>query len=179
MMSTCSKQSYAGNSNAGPLGAKNYLTDSPSTLALFYVLDSTTQDTANCQAVFMSGAEYVALLSLRGQSLGGLHMPLCIRLGNAGNPSSGQQGATNYLMDSTGTANLTPLTLAKFVLPDTTPQDISQCSAVALSGADFASLSAPAGGSTGGSQVNVSAEIFIGAALVLCLAVGWIAGGQR
>lgn len=32
---------------------------------------------------------------------------------------------------------------------------------------------------TGGVDVNVTADIFIGAALVLCLALGWIAGGQR
>jgi len=35
------------------------------------------------------------------------------------------------------------------------------------------------GGSVGGGDVNVSADIFVGVALVLCLAVGWIAGAQR
>lgn len=36
------------------------------------------------------------------------------------------------------------------------------------------------GGSTGGTDdMSVSADIFVGVALVICLAVGWIAGAQR
>lgn len=38
---------------------------------------------------------------------------------------------------------------------------------------------APQSGSAGDSELNVSADIFVGVALVLCLAVGWIAGAQR
>jgi hypothetical protein len=39
-----------------------------------------------------------------------------------------------------------------------------------------ADASAP---SNGGNALNVTADIFVGAALVLCVALGWIAGGQR
>ncbi|MRW82838.1 hypothetical protein GJ698_01870 [Pseudoduganella sp. FT26W] len=66
--------------------------------------------------------------------------------------------------------------------------DVSGCQLVLLSGSDFNALnnriaaleSRPAGSSgTGASNVNVSADIFVGALLVLCFALGWIAGGQR
>jgi hypothetical protein len=32
---------------------------------------------------------------------------------------------------------------------------------------------------SGGDDMNVTADIFVGAVLVLCLALGWIAGAQR
>lgn len=34
-------------------------------------------------------------------------------------------------------------------------------------------------GQASGGDVNVTAEIFFGAVIVLCFALGWIAGGQR
>lgn len=41
-------------------------------------------------------------------------------------------------------------------------------------------ITSGSGGATGGgAEVNVTADIFVGAVLVLCVALGWIAGGQR
>jgi hypothetical protein len=63
---------------------------------------------------------------------------------------------------------------------DVTP--LADCEAVSISGAEFLQLqasTASSGSSSGDSTVNVTADIFVGAVLVVCFAVGWIAGGQR
>lgn len=76
---------------------------------------------------------------------------------------------------------------AWLLVPDTTTTDLSKCFSVSLSGAEYQSLSTridalearPASSGSGGSAVNVSADIFVGALLVVCFVLGWIAGGQR
>lgn len=110
-------------------------------------------------------------------------MPLCLRQGYAGNTNPGATGAVNYLLNDAGNANATPATLAVFLLPDTVTQDVSNCQAVALSGAEYQAIQlaisnhAPADG--GVSDVGVSSNVFMGAALVAIVAIGWIAGAQR
>ena len=75
---------------------------------------------------------------------------------------------------------------ASVLVPDTTTSDLSKCAAVSLSGAEYQSLTSriavlesKPGSSTGGSTVNVTADIFVGAALVCIFVLGWIAGAQR
>lgn len=53
--------------------------------------------------------------------------------------------------------------------------DWSSCAHIVLSPTEYKDLQ---GGVIGG-DVNVTADIFIGCLLVLCLIGGWIAGGQR
>jgi len=55
--------------------------------------------------------------------------------------------------------------------------DLSQCQFVAITGAEFLAFQAAAAPAP--TPMNVTADIFVGAALVLCFALGWIAGGQR
>jgi len=183
-MAICSRIGGAGATNvAGSFNAQNYLMDAtgstlsvPVTYAQFALVDG-----SQCDFQYFSGAEYVALLASIPVPVGkGSSMATCLMRGYAGNTASGPSGAINYYQDASH-ANITPLVLAEFLLVDPNPKDLSQCQAVALSGADFQAITAMQGsvGGSGGSAVNVSADIFIGAALVLCLAVGWIAGGQR
>lgn len=180
-MPVCSHVGYAGNGpGTGVNDAVNYLMDangasqlSPNVLALFLLADDPVQATLECNYSFASGAEYVAL-SKSGMPLEA-RMPTCLKRGFAGSVGIGARSSVNYLMDSTGTAPITPNVLAKFLLVDTVTPDISQCEAVALSGAEYAALSAPAAGG----NMNVNADVFVGAVLVGVFVLGWIAGAQR
>lgn len=95
---------------------------------------------------------------------------------------------TYYLVNLTGTATGggSVGTRAVVLVPDTATTDLSKCAAVSLSGAEYQSLTSritvlenKPGSSTGGSTVNVTADIFVGAALVCIFVLGWIAGAQR
>lgn len=55
--------------------------------------------------------------------------------------------------------------------------DVATCDYLLLSGSDYQALRGASSG--GGGDVNVTADIFIGCLLVLCLIGGWIAGAQR
>jgi hypothetical protein len=86
----------------------------------------------------------------------------------------------------TATGGGSLLTKASLLVPDLDTTDLSGCSAVALSGVEYKSLVARIGAlenkpasSTGGSTVNVTADIFVAAALVCIFVLGWIAGAQR
>lgn len=55
--------------------------------------------------------------------------------------------------------------------------DLAQCSYVALSVSDYRALTGASSG--GGGDVDVTADLFVGAFLVVCFIGGWIAGAQR
>lgn len=180
-MPVCSHIGYAGSLTIGARSAVNYLMDeqgtaqlSPNVLALFVLADDVSGKTLDCNYSFVAGAEYLNMVGA-AKNFGG-HMPTCLKRGYAGSVGIGANGAINYLMDSTGTAAITPNVLAKFLLVDTVTADISQCEAVALSGAEYAALSAPV---SGGGYMGVNADIFVGAVLVGIFVLGWIAGAQR
>lgn len=109
-------------------------------------------------------------------------MPSCLRQGKI-LPANIQ---SVYYASDDGFNFAQPKALAVLLLPDTVTTDLSKCSAVSLSGAEYQSLTSritvlenePAS-STGGSTVNVTADIFVGAALVCIFVLGWIAGAQR
>lgn len=75
-----------------------------------------------------------------------------------------------------GVGPYSPRTRAFVLVPDTTVTDLSACEAVSLSGSDYLALKAV---SAPVNTMNVTADIFVGAALVLCFALGWISGAQR
>lgn len=109
-------------------------------------------------------------------------MPSCLRQGKI-LPANIQ---AVYYATNDGFDFLQPKTQALLLLPDTVTSDLSKCVAVSLSGAEYQSLTsritvlenAPTS-STGDSTVNVTADIFVGAALVCIFVLGWIAGAQR
>lgn len=180
-MPVCSHIGYTGSSGLGARNASNYLMVEdglsvlqPQVAALFVLADDVSDKTLDCNYSFLSGADYARVVG-SAKNFGG-SMPTCLKRGYAGSVGIGVQSATNYLMDSTGAAATTPNVLAKFLLVDTVTVDVSQCEAIALSGAEYAALAFP---TTPGSNVNVSAEIFVGAALVAIFILGWIAGAQR
>lgn len=55
--------------------------------------------------------------------------------------------------------------------------NMATCEHVFISAADYDQLRSAQ--SSSGGEVNVTADIFIGCLLVLCLIGGWIAGAQR
>lgn len=110
-------------------------------------------------------------------------MPTCLKASYVGT----QSGAATILWNAAGTAWLSPYTQAKPLLVDSSA-DTTSCAMLTISGAEYQALlssiaaagSGAGGGSTGGANtMNVTADIFVGVALVVCLAVGWIAGAQR
>ena len=109
-------------------------------------------------------------------------MATCLRPAYVGAIGS---GTTVYLQNESKVV-VEPLTNPKVSIIDLAINDPFKCSIVGLSGADYQALVNRVGllenkpsGSTGGSTVNVTADIFVGAALVCIFVLGWIAGAQR
>lgn len=108
-------------------------------------------------------------------------MASCLRFGEVVSVGDADVYYANSNRQSTGVH-------AVLLLPDDSTQSLASCAAVVFAGADYKSLmdrvsaveNRPAGSSGAeGADMGVSADIFVGAALVLCVALGWIAGGQR
>lgn len=106
----------------------------------------------------------------------------CVKSSYAGN-----NGFPLVFFDAAGNDMQQPYTRIKPLYLDSAG-DTAECPSLLLSASEYQSLlsrvsaleNRPAGScGVGGSDMSVSADIFVGAALVLCLAVGWIAGGQR
>ena len=111
-------------------------------------------------------------------------MPVCFRhvmLVNRG-PSTLAQGRV-FVGDSVGNLVLGPdaAVIRPFVPMVLSEVDgVDSCDAVGLTPAEYKSfVSALSTPIEGAQDVNVTADIFIGCLLVLCLIGGWIAGGQR
>lgn len=123
-----------------------------------YAEDLTKTDLASCDAVFMTGADWVRLQA----KLGTTDMPGCAYLQKPAGTAAGPNYA--YAQDLTHAS------------------DISTCPYVALTGSEWMQVKAlieqpaPTGGST---DVNVSPEILLAMAVVVCFVLGWIAGQQR
>lgn len=105
-------------------------------------------------------------------------MPTCLK--QAGLSTGGSVPVYVGNVGNNGIAS--PQRLPVFLEPDNATTDISNCAAVSISGAEYLALTAGSGSSStpsGSPTVDVTADIFVGAVLVVCFAVGWIAGAQR
>lgn len=106
-------------------------------------------------------------------------MPTCLRVYRLVPPNAGVAPVLAY---EDGT-RISPAPVALVVSPNLESQSIEGCSIVGLTGAEYQAIQlaiANQSPSTGGAiDPGVSSNVFMGAALVAIVAIGWIAGAQR
>lgn len=106
-------------------------------------------------------------------------MPTCLRVYRLAPPNVG----VAPVLAREDNTRFDPQPIALVVSPNHESQSIPDCAIVGLTGAEYQAIQlaisnhAPADG--GVSDVGVSSNVFMGAALVAIVAIGWIAGAQR
>nr|WP_315249430.1 hypothetical protein [uncultured Duganella sp.] len=106
-------------------------------------------------------------------------MPTCLRVYRLAPPNA---GVAPVLVREDNT-RFDPQQIAFVVSPNHESQSIPDCAIVGITGAEYQAIqlaisnqAPPAGGAV---AAGVSSDVFMGAALVAVVAIGWIAGAQR